>query len=127
MMVQKNITAKYKQMCVFFKKNRIRCSFFNCIIKDAEFKDNPFSLLHVVPSEDFPGGNFQIRKHSLNQEENFELAKELRKVVDEFQPDRLLLGEVFGKNDVKKKYLGNNNGLHLIFLSPHCLRSTLFF
>lgn len=93
-----------------------RLDIFNCIIKDAAFKDNPFSLLHILPSEDFPGGNFQIRKYSLNQEENFELAKELRKVVDEF-PDKLLLGEVFGKNEVKKKYLGeNNDGLHLIFL-----------
>ena len=93
-----------------------RLDIFNCIIKDAAFKNNPFSLLHILPSEDFPGGNFQIRKYSLNQEENFELAKELRNVVDEF-PDKLLLGEVFGKNEVKKKYLGeNNDGLHLIFL-----------
>ena len=95
-----------------------RLDIFNCIIKDADFKNNPFSLMHIIPSEDFPGGNFQIRKYSLNQEENFELAKELRNVIDEFQhPERLLLGEVFGKNEVKKKYLGeNNDGLHLIFL-----------
>jgi alpha-glucosidase len=34
-----------------------------------------------------------------------------------FNPERILLGEVFGKNEVKKKYLGeNNDGLHLIFL-----------
>jgi oligo-1,6-glucosidase/alpha-glucosidase len=93
-----------------------RLDIFNCIIKDATFKNNPFSLLHIIPSEDFPGGNFQIRKYSLNQEENFELAKELRRVVDEF-PDKILLGEVFGKNEVKKKYLGEkNDGLHLIFL-----------
>jgi oligo-1,6-glucosidase/alpha-glucosidase len=94
-----------------------RLDIFNCIIKDAEFKNNPFSLMHIIPSEDFPGGNFQIRKYSLNLDENFALAKELRKVVDEFQPQRILLGEVFGKNEVKKKYLGeNNDGLHLIFL-----------
>ena len=79
-----------------------RLDIFNCIIKDKDFKDNPFSLMHIIPSEDFPGGNFQIRKYSLNQEENFELAKELRNVIDEFQhPERLLLGEVFGKNEVK--------------------------
>ncbi len=106
-------------VCRFWLQKKVdgfRLDIFNCIIKDAAFKDNPFSLLHIVPSEDFPGGNFQIRKYSLNQEENFELAKELRNVVDEFQPERILLGEVFGKNEVKKKYLGNNDGLHLIFL-----------
>ncbi len=93
-----------------------RLDIFNCIIKDKDFKNNPFSLRHAIPSEDFPGGNFQIRKYSLNQDENFELATTLRKVVDEF-PDRLLLGEVFGKHELKKKYLGEqNDGLHLIFL-----------
>ena len=94
-----------------------RLDIFNCIIKDKDFKNNPFSLLHIIPSEDFPGGNFQIRKYSLNQVENFELAKDLRKVVDEFGNDKILLGEVFGKHELKKKYLGEkNNGLHLIFL-----------
>jgi oligo-1,6-glucosidase/alpha-glucosidase len=72
----------------------------------------------MVPTHEYPGGNFQLRKHSLNQPENFELAKELRQVIDEFQnPPRLLVGEVFGKNEVKRKYLGEKqNGLHLIFL-----------
>ncbi|MFN8263533.1 MAG: alpha-glucosidase [Chitinophagales bacterium] len=93
-----------------------RLDIFNCILKDKDFKNNPFSLWHAIPSEDYPGGNFQIRKYSLNLPENFMLAKELRQVVDEF-PDRLLLGEVFGKHELKKKYLGeNNDGLHLIFL-----------
>ncbi|MBP6049347.1 MAG: alpha-glucosidase [Chitinophagales bacterium] len=93
-----------------------RLDIFNCIYKDKDFKNNPFSILHAFPSEDYPGGNFQIRKYSVNQDENFEFAQELRQVVDAFQPPRLLIGEVFGKHDLKKKYLGNNNGLHLIFL-----------
>lgn len=93
-----------------------RLDIFNCIYKDKDFKDNPFSLLHAFPSEDYPGGNFQIRKYSVNQEENFLFAQELRQVVDTFQPPRLLVGEVFGKHTLKRKYLGNNDGLHLIFL-----------
>lgn len=92
-----------------------RLDIFNCIIKDKDFKDNPFSLMHIIPSEEFPGGNFQIRKYSLNQEENFLLAKELRNVVDEFQPEKLLLGEVSGTNETIRKYLGNQDGLHLVF------------
>lgn len=93
-----------------------RLDIFNCIIKDKEFKNNPFSIKHILPSEDYPGGNFQIRKYSINQDENFELAKELRSVINEFLPERMLLGEVFGVHHLKKKYLGDNNGLHLIFL-----------
>lgn len=107
-------------VCRFWLNKKVdgfRLDIFNCIIKDVNFKNNPFSFLHIIPSEDFPGGNFQIRKYSLNQSENFELAKELRKVTEEFSnPERILIGEVFGKNEVKKKYLGNNDGLHLIFL-----------
>ncbi|MCC6570697.1 MAG: alpha-glucosidase [Chitinophagales bacterium] len=94
-----------------------RLDIFNCIIKDKDFRDNPFSLLHPIPSEEYPGGNFQIRKYSLNQEENFVLAQELRQVVDEFQPDRMLLGEVFGGHENVKQYLGKKqDGLHLVFL-----------
>lgn len=95
-----------------------RLDIFNCIIKDKDFKKNPFSLFHILPSEEHPGGNFQIRKYSLNQEENFELAQELRKVIDEFNhPPRMLLGEVFGGHDKIKQYLGKKqDGLHLVFL-----------
>lgn len=108
-------------VCRFWLNKKVdgfRLDIFNCIIKDKDFKDNPFSLLHAIPSEDFPGGNFQNRKHSLNQEENFGFAKELRNVIDEFSnPERILLGEVFGKHEIKQKYLGEkNDGLHLIFL-----------
>lgn len=93
-----------------------RLDIFNCIIKDKEFKNNPFSLLHILPSEEHPGGNFQIRKYSLNQPENFELARELRAVVNTYSPQRILLGEVFGGLEKITHYLGNNqDGLHLIF------------
>lgn len=95
-----------------------RLDIFNCIIKEKNFKNNPFSLFHIIPSEEYPGGNFQIRKHSLNQDENFELAQELRNVIDEFNhPPRMLLGEVFGGHDKIKQYLGKKqDGLHLVFL-----------
>ena len=94
-----------------------RLDIFNCIIKDKDFKNNPFSLLRIFPSEEFPGGNFQDRKYSLNHEDNFFLAQELRRVVDEFSdPPRMLLGEVSGKNETIRKYLGKTqDGLHLVF------------
>lgn len=107
-------------ICRFWLKKGVdgfRLDIFNCIIKDEQFRNNPFSLLRAFPSEEYPGGNFQERKYSLNQQENFQLAKELRNVIDEFTPSRLLLGEVFGKHELKKQYLGKDeDGLHLIFL-----------
>ncbi|MDB5227370.1 MAG: glucohydrolase [Bacteroidota bacterium] len=94
-----------------------RLDIFNCIIKDKEFRDNPFDPFHLVPTKEHPGGFFQIRKYSLNQPENFVLAKELRKVADEFNgPPRLLVGEVFGSHKTIRKYLGEQDGLHLVFL-----------
>lgn len=95
-----------------------RLDIFNCIIKDKDFRNNPFSFLRMLPSEEHPGGNFQIRKYSLNLDENFVLAQELRNVIDEFNhPPRLLLGEVFGGHEKIKQYLGKKqDGLHLVFL-----------
>jgi glycosidase len=93
-----------------------RLDIFNCIIKDPDMRDNPFSL-HPFPSVESPGGNFQIRKYSVNQSGNFQLAKELRAVLDEYGPqNKFLVGEVFGSQAVVKQYLGKGDGLHLVFL-----------
>lgn len=93
-----------------------RLDIFNCILKDSEWRDNPWTP-NPIPSADWPGGNFQIRKYSLNQDDNFEFAQKLRNVVDEYGPnERFLLGEVFGDKSTVRKYLGNQDGLHLIFL-----------
>lgn len=93
-----------------------RLDIFNCIIKDPQFRDNPFTL-NPIPTVEQAGGNFQVRKYSINLPENFELAKELRAVVNEFGEDKaFLLGEVFGSQQTVKQYLGNRDGLHLVFL-----------
>lgn len=93
-----------------------RLDIFNCIIKDPQFRDNPFSI-NPFPSVESPGGNFQQRKYSLNQPGNFEFAKELRAVLDEYGPDeKFLVGEVFGSQETVRQYLGQQDGLHLIFL-----------
>lgn len=93
-----------------------RLDIFNCIIKDKDFRNNPWSP-NPIPSVDWPGGNFQKRKYSVNQEENFEFAQKLRAVLDEYgENERFLVGEVFGSRDIVKRYLGKSDGLHLIFL-----------
>jgi len=93
-----------------------RLDIFNCIIKDPQFRNNPWSP-NPAPTVEWPGGNFQKRKYSVNQAENFTFAQELRAVLDEYGThNRFLLGEVFGSRDIVKQYLGQQNGLHLIFL-----------
>lgn len=93
-----------------------RLDIFNCIIKDADLRNNPFTF-NPFPSVDSPGGNFQKRKYSVNHPENFAFARELRTVLDEYGDNqRLLLGEVFGSLPTVKQFLGKQDGLHLVFL-----------
>lgn len=93
-----------------------RLDIFHAIYKDARFRDNPFALAYP-PTETHTAGYFQEWKHSLNQAETFELAKELRAIVDTYSPPRLLIGEVFGDDATVKRYLGEQlDGLNLVFL-----------
>lgn len=92
-----------------------RLDIFHSIYKDDNFTDNPFSW-HYFPKDD-QAGFFQEFKYSLNQPEVFELAKELRLLIDTYSPDRMLIGEVFGSDENQKKFLGENqDGLNLAFL-----------
>ena len=92
-----------------------RLDMFNVIYKDAEFRNNPFTF-ELAPTESNPSGFFQEAKYTLNQPENYEFAKELRSVCNEFGK-KLLLGEVSGSRSVIRKFMGDeqNNGLTLVF------------
>lgn len=92
-----------------------RLDIFNAIMKDPEFRDNPFSL-HWLPTYDGMHANFQHRIHTVNHPDNFRLAQEVRAVIDEF-PGRFLVGEVFGQHPTIRRFLGERqDGLNLIFL-----------
>ncbi len=93
-----------------------RLDIFHSIYKDAKFRDNPFSFQYI-PGHDNKAGFFQQWKYTLNQPETFALAKELRALVDEYVPERLLIGELFGDDVTLNCYLGERgDGLHLAFL-----------
>jgi oligo-1,6-glucosidase/alpha-glucosidase len=93
-----------------------RLDIFHAIFKDEGFRGNPFSF-RLAPTEDFSASFFQQLKYNLNQPDNFQLAKDLRAAVDQYAPERVLLGELFGGDDVLKAYLGAElDGLHLVFL-----------
>jgi len=92
-----------------------RLDIFNVIYKDAGYRDNPFSL-KIAPAENDPSGYFQEMKDNLNQPQSIRFAKELRSLCDEFG-ERMLLGEIGGKQDLLRIYMGEqaNNGLGLVF------------
>lgn len=92
-----------------------RLDLFNFIYKDAEFRDNPFSLT-LLPTDENSAGFFQKMKYTVNQPESFKLAREFRNVCDEFG-EKLSVGEVNGGTKIIRKFLGDetNNGLTLVF------------
>ncbi len=89
-----------------------RLDIFGSIMHDARLRNNGRrpSFHHGLP-------RLQDPVRTLNTDECFELATELRAVCDEFDGDRVLLGEVFGTSDVLKNYLRHDGrpGLHLVF------------
>jgi alpha-glucosidase len=92
-----------------------RLDIFHSIYKDKHFRDNPFSF-HYIPVDD-RAGFFQGWVYTLNQPEVFDLALELRSLLDGYSPERILVGEVFGSDENVKKFLGDGqDGLHLVFL-----------
>ncbi len=93
-----------------------RLDIFNAIYKDASFQDNPFSW-RPLPSEENPDGFFQKNNNTINHPDTFAFAKELRQVMDEFEePERFVVGEVFGSTEDVRRYCGNQDGLHMVFL-----------
>jgi oligo-1,6-glucosidase/alpha-glucosidase len=92
-----------------------RLDIFNVLLEDSLFRDNPHGL-NYFPGPENPAGGFQRLRHNFNLPENYQVAKELRKVIDEF-PDRFLIGEVDGEHQAIKGFLGNKqDGLNSIFL-----------
>jgi oligo-1,6-glucosidase/alpha-glucosidase len=91
-----------------------RLDIFNVIIKDPTFRNNPWSY-KLIPNEENPDGFFQQNKYTVNYPQNFSFAKELRSVLNEFS-NKFLVGEVFGNLKTIREYIGNQDGLHAVFI-----------
>lgn len=94
-----------------------RLDIFHAVYKDDQFRDNPFSFRVGQPVDSNDGAN-QVKKYTMNLPENVDLARELREFTGRWAPERVLIGEVFGKHEVIREYLGSEErpGLHAIFL-----------
>jgi len=92
-----------------------RLDILHAIYEDEQLRNNPFSLLLYCEKRNT--FLFQKHKYNLNLPETFDFALELRKVMDEYEPDRFMVGEVSGTVEELKKYYGSeHNGLNLCFL-----------
>lgn len=90
-----------------------RLDLFGTIMKDEALRDNP--LRFTIGNGDIP--HVWRRTYNENTPDNFTLARDLRSVTDAApEPERVLLGEVFGPSEVLARYLGDGHGLHLVFL-----------
>lgn len=92
-----------------------RLDIFHSIFKDKKLRDNPFSG-HYLPFND-EAGFFQEWKFTVNQQETVAFAREIRELINAYQPKRFLLGEIFASDEIKREYLGEGqDGLNLVFL-----------
>lgn len=95
-----------------------RLDIIGSVYEDPAFRDNPFSC-RLLPNEANEGFLFRSTKMTQNHPDNFEFARELRALVDEFRdPPRFLVGETFGKPELLRRYCGREepDGLNLVFL-----------
>jgi len=91
-----------------------RLDMFGAIMKDPEWHDNPFRPTgsRTQPPRLWP------HVHTENTPDNVTLARELRAVCDGYEPERVLLGEVFGSAEVLQRFTGGEqrDGLQMVFL-----------
>ncbi|MFW9952843.1 MAG: alpha-glucosidase [Candidatus Thorarchaeota archaeon] len=92
-----------------------RLDILHAIYEDKELRDNPRSL--SIYSDKKSAMFFQRHKYDLNLTETYDFCLELRQLINNYNPERFLVGEVFGTIEQLRKYYGpENNGLNQAFL-----------
>ncbi len=87
-----------------------RMDVVNWYVKDDQFRDNPWSL-KLFPDL------FQKHIYDRNRPETHEICREIRKLVDSYPEERMLVGEIFTDNaEEAASYHGKNlDELHMAF------------
>ena len=89
-----------------------RLDIFGQIMKDPELRDNPFA-----PRKSTGYPRLWRRDNTEDTPDNISLAQDLYAVCAEYgEPERILLGEVFGSPEVLREYHADGAGLDLVFL-----------
>ena len=93
-----------------------RLDILQTLYEDIELRNNPFTW-SLMLSDKKAASNFQLHKYDANLPETFEFVLELRRLMEEYQPERFMVGEAFGSlKEISKYYGPHNNGVHLNFL-----------
>ncbi|MFX0153063.1 MAG: alpha-glucosidase [Candidatus Hodarchaeota archaeon] len=93
-----------------------RLDILHAIYEDIELRNNPFTWILTL-SDKKAASMFQLHKYDLNLPETFEFVLKLREIMEEYDPERFLVGEAFGTiKDLRNYYGPNNNGLNMSFL-----------
>lgn len=93
-----------------------RLDLLHAIYEDEQLRDNPLSW-RLLPSDRSTSALFRSHKYDLNLPEAYAFAVDLRRLVDEYGPNRFLIGEVFGSMEELRHYYGpDSTGLHMVFL-----------
>ncbi|MDR1894654.1 MAG: DUF3459 domain-containing protein [Spirochaetales bacterium] len=93
-----------------------RLDVINYLVKDAQFRNNPYRLRLTFPRRH----DLQTHIMDRNQEETFGIVRELRALMDQYD-ETMLVGEVYPDEGVHDPALagrflgGGDDGLHLAF------------
>lgn len=87
-----------------------RLDIFGSIMKDPQLRNNPWA-----PRIDNGFPRLHRKVHTENTADNIQLGRDLHALCADYG-DRILLGEVFGSPEVLRDYVGDGDGLDLVFL-----------
>ncbi len=93
-----------------------RLDIIHTVFEDVEFRDNPRSF-HLFSSHSHLDSLLQKPTYTQFQKETIDLCLELRSLVDEYTPERVLVGEATGGPKFLSPLYGNQKqlGLNLVF------------
>lgn len=95
----------------------MRLDIFNFIFEDDQFRNNPFTMRYL-PDFNSREWTFQEHLYNFHQPENIYFAKDLRQLIESYEEEKFMVGEVFGSHLHMRELLGmeNHDGLNLVFL-----------
>ncbi|MFX1255765.1 MAG: alpha-amylase family glycosyl hydrolase [Promethearchaeota archaeon] len=108
--------AMFDQMRFWLDKgvDGFRLDVINMIFEYEDLRNNPRSL-RLLPSNKHTAYLFQNHLYDQDLPETHTFCRELRKLVDSYSGDRVLIGEVFSTFNAIRSFYGNNDELHLVF------------
>ncbi len=92
-----------------------RLDIIHVLFEDQDFRNNPRSW-RLLPSHDSTAFLFQDPRYTAFLPETINMCTRIRKIIDSYTPERMLVGEAMGgPNIIRPLYGEENDGLNLVF------------